>query len=80
MLGHKVRGFKSLTTICLEDLVPADNFYRHVERGVDLSFVRELAVGFHSSIVRTGFVQMHESGAALRAFLVLFVDGNYSAF
>jgi hypothetical protein len=32
MLGHKLRDFKPLTTICLEDLVPADNFYRQVER------------------------------------------------
>ena len=30
MLGHKVRDFKSFTTICLEDLVPRDNFYSHV--------------------------------------------------
>jgi hypothetical protein len=53
MLGHKVRDFKSLTAICLEDLVPTDNFYRHVERSIDLSFVRELAAEFSSTIGRT---------------------------
>jgi len=50
MLGHKVRGFKPLPGICLEDLVPADNFYRQVERSIDLSFVRELAAEFYSNI------------------------------
>jgi transposase len=36
----------------LEDLVPEDNFYRQVERSIDLSFVRELAVEFYSTIGR----------------------------
>jgi transposase len=53
MLGHKVRDFKPLTGICLEDLVPADNFYRQVERSIDLSFIRELAAEFYSNIGRT---------------------------
>src|SRR6266487_5354526 len=52
MLGHKVREFKPLTGICLEDLVPADNFYRQVERSLDLSFVSELADKFYASIGR----------------------------
>lgn len=53
MPGHKVRDFKPLTGICLEDLVPADNFYRQVERSIDFSFVRELAAAFYSNIGRT---------------------------
>src|SRR5918995_2803673 len=52
MLGHKVREFKPLTGICLEDLVSADNFYRQVERSLDLSFVRDLADEFYSSMGR----------------------------
>jgi transposase len=52
MLGHKVREFKPLPRICLEDLVPKDNFYRQVERSIDLSFVRELAEDFYSNIGR----------------------------
>jgi len=52
MLGHKVREFKLLTGICLEDLVPEDNFYRQVEQSLDLSFVRELADKFYSSLGR----------------------------
>ena len=53
MLGHKVREFKPLTAICLEDLVAEDNFYRQVERSIDLGFVRELAAEFYSNIGRT---------------------------
>jgi transposase len=53
MMGHKVRDFRPLTAICLEDLVPDDNFYRQVERSLDLSFVRELANEFYANIGRS---------------------------
>src|SRR5688572_27904803 len=52
MLGHKTRDFRPLIAVSLEDLVPEDNFYRQVERSIDLSFVRELADEFYSSIGR----------------------------
>jgi transposase len=52
MLGCKARDFRQHESISLEDLVPADNFYRQVERSIDLSFVREWAVEFYSSIGR----------------------------
>src|SRR6185436_585460 len=52
MLGHKAREFKQHKSISLEDLVPDDNFYRQVERSIDLSFVRALADEFYSSIGR----------------------------
>src|SRR5260370_11357617 len=42
MLGQKVKCFKEQTTVSLESLVPENNFYRHVEAKLDLSFVREL--------------------------------------
>jgi transposase len=41
MMGSKERHFASLIQVSLEDLVPADHFYRHLERSLDLSFVRE---------------------------------------
>jgi transposase len=41
MMGSKQRQFAPLIHISLEDLVPADHFYRHLERTLDLSFVRE---------------------------------------
>ncbi len=43
MMGIKSRTFTSLPRdISLEELVPDDHFYRHLERTLDLSFVREL--------------------------------------
>src|SRR5690348_9715894 len=42
MMGKKERSFAPLINVSLEALVPADHFYRHLERTLDLSFVREL--------------------------------------
>jgi hypothetical protein len=42
MMGSKQRCFASLVKVSLEDLVPADHFYRHLERTLNLSFVHEL--------------------------------------
>jgi transposase len=41
MMGSKERSFAPLIHVSLEELVPADHFYRHLERTLDLSFVRE---------------------------------------
>jgi transposase len=41
MMGRKERHFAPLINVSLENLVPADHFYRHLERTLDLSFVRE---------------------------------------
>src|SRR6266568_7239949 len=41
MMGTKERSFAPLVHVSLEELVPADHFYRHLERTLDLSFVRE---------------------------------------
>ena len=42
MMGIQARLYTPLPPISLEELVPADQFYRHVDRVLDLSFVREL--------------------------------------
>ncbi len=42
MMGAKARLFRSVSAISLDELVPADHFYRHVDRVLDLSFVRDL--------------------------------------
>ena len=42
MMGTKVRAFAPLCNRSVEDLVPANNFYRHLEAKLDLSFVRDL--------------------------------------
>ncbi len=41
MMGKKERSFAPLINGSLEELVPQDHFYRHLERTLDLSFVRE---------------------------------------
>ncbi|GAC1404369.1 MAG: hypothetical protein NVSMB49_22780 [Ktedonobacteraceae bacterium] len=41
MMGRKLRSFAPLINVSLEELVPQDHFYRHLERTLDLSFVRE---------------------------------------
>jgi hypothetical protein len=50
MLGRKIRNFKPLDAICLEDLVPEDNFYCQVEQTLDIRFVRELVSELYSNI------------------------------
>src|SRR5215213_6755896 len=42
VMGTKLRNFAPLTDLSLEELVPKDNFYRHLEEILDLSFVRDL--------------------------------------
>jgi transposase len=42
MLGPpKPRGLDAPVTVSLEDLIPANHFYRHLEAKLDLSFVRD---------------------------------------
>ncbi len=41
MMGIKQRHFAPLIHVSLEELVPADHFYRHLERSLELSFVYE---------------------------------------
>ena len=42
MMGTKARLFTPVPSVTLEDLVPADHFYRHVDRSFNLGFVRDL--------------------------------------
>src|ERR671916_88850 len=52
MMGRKVRLFRPLEQVCLEDLVPPNHFYRHVERKLDLSFVHDLVQECYAPIGR----------------------------
>src|SRR5918995_1968855 len=49
MMGTKIRTFSPLESLSLEELVPKDNFYRHLETTIDLSFVRELVRDCYAS-------------------------------
>ena len=42
MMGSKAREFAPIAHVSLDDLVPRDHFYRHLERALDLAFVRNL--------------------------------------
>jgi transposase len=49
MMGSKQRQFAPLINVSLEELVPQDHFYRHLERTLDLSFVREFVQESYAS-------------------------------
>ena len=64
MMGSKTRSFAPLCNHSLEDLVPADNFYRRLESKLDLGFVRDLVRatyrdGGRPSIDPTVFFKTH---------------------
>jgi transposase len=49
MMGMKERSFAPLINVPLEALVPQDHFYRHLERTLDLSFVRKFVQQTYAS-------------------------------
>src|SRR5437588_10798595 len=49
MMGTKERSFAPLIQVSFEELVPQDDFYRHVEQTLDLSFVREFVQETYAS-------------------------------
>ncbi len=71
MMGTKERCFRPLTNPSLDDLVPTDHCYRHLERALDLSFVRDLVREAYANTGRPSidpvvFVTLH---------LILFFEG-----
>lgn len=74
MMGITARVFHPLVTVTLDDLVPQDHFYRHVERTLDLRFVRDLVRHLYApagrpSIDPVVFFKLH---------LVMFFEGMRS--
>jgi transposase len=71
MMGTKERAFAPLCHRSIEDLVPADNFYRHLESKLDLGFVRDL--------VRSTYKECGRPSVDPRVFfklqLVMFFEG-----
>jgi len=71
MMGKKERHFAPLIHVSVEELVPQNHFYRHLEHTLDLSFVREFvhetyAVGGRPSIDPVVFFKLQ---------LVMFFEG-----
>ena len=71
MMGIKERAFGPLPPVSLEDLVPPDHFYRHLERSLDLSFVRELVRDTYADIGRPSI----DPVVFFKLQLILFFEG-----
>src|SRR6266480_4639436 len=71
MMGSKERHFAPLINVSLEDLVPADHFYRHLERTLDLSFVREFVHEAYASKGRSSI----DPVVFFKLQLVMFFEG-----
>jgi transposase len=74
MMGYKRRRFGLIGNLTLEELVPEDHFYRHLEQSLDLTFVRELVRTRYAALGRPSidpivFFKLH---------LVLFFEGMRS--
>src|SRR5712692_10574430 len=71
MMGMKERHFAPLVNVSLEDLVPHDHFYRHLERSLDLSFVREFVQQTYVGIGRPSI----DPVVFFKLQLVMFFEG-----
>jgi transposase len=71
MMGRKERHFAPLTPVSLEELVPVDHFYRHVERILDFSFVRQFVKETYASRGRPSI----DPVVFFKLQLVLFFEG-----
>ncbi len=71
MMGIKERAFGPLPPVSLEDLVPPDHFYRHLERSLDLGFVRDLVRDAYSYVDRPSI----DPVVFFKMQLVLFFEG-----
>ena len=72
MLGTKVRQFKPVQALSLDDLVPADHFYRHLEQVLDLTFVRQWVQDDYSANGRPSI----DPVVFFKLQLVLFLAGH----
>src|SRR5262252_5689190 len=71
MMGKKERHFAPLTNVSLEELVPHDHFYRHVEGTLDLSFVRSFVQQTYAGIGRPSI----DPVVFIKLQLVMFFEG-----
>jgi transposase len=71
MMGRKERSFASLITVSLEALVRHDHFYRHLEKTLDISFVREFVQETYSGSGRPSI----DPVVFFKLQLVMFFEG-----
>jgi transposase len=70
-MGLKARAVTARHTVSLEDLVPADDFYRHLDRVLDLAFVRDLVRDRYAPAGRPSI----DPVVFFRLQLILFFEG-----
>src|SRR5215204_2868246 len=71
MVGSKERAFAPLPPLTLEDLVPPDHFDRHLERSLDLAFVRDLVKGTYADTGRPSI----DPVVFFKLHMILFFEG-----
>src|SRR5713226_8423974 len=71
MMGSKQRSFAPLINRSLEDLVPPDHFYRHLDRTLDLSLVREFVQETYAGMGRPSI----DPVVFFKLQLVMFFEG-----
>jgi transposase len=71
MMGLKVREVSARRTVALEELVPPGHFYRHLDRVLDLSFVRDLVRDTYAPVGRPSI----DPVVFFRLQLILFFEG-----
>jgi transposase len=74
MMGYKARQFGPIGNLTLEELVPEDHFYRHLEQSLDLSFVRDLVRARYAAFGRPSIDPL----VFFKLHLVLFFEGMRS--
>jgi transposase len=72
MMGAKARVFTLVPAVSLDELVPADHFYRHLDRVLDLSFIRDLVQECYANCGRPSIDPM----VFFKLQLVMFKDPN----
>jgi transposase len=71
MMGQKDRTLAALPPVTLEELVPPDSFYRHLERSLALGFVRDLVRAAYAETGRPSI----DPVVFFKLQLVLFFEG-----
>ena len=72
MLGPaKCRGINNVVTVSLDDLVPPDHFYRHLDACLNLSFIREWVGDAYPSIGRPSV----DPVVVFKLYLVMVFEG-----
>src|ERR671933_2189041 len=71
MMGTKTRAFALHPPVCLEQLVPPNDFYRHLDAKLDLGFVRDWVQEDYAAIGRPSI----DPVVFFRLQLILFFEG-----